>query len=305
MIWDSQPLLAKAQTYFARAFSEERESSLFGIWIGLGVEHLARAAVAATHPVLLADPRDGKNLLFAFGVETKSPRSVQIHTVLNRCAELVPDFSREHETGLMAIMDLRNSELHSASAAFEDVGTSVWLVPTLRAIQILARHLEHDLADMIGADEAAVAEQMFAESSAELRAQVLQLIAQHKELAEAWGPDERERRQASARRAFRLIDGFARTLQPCPACGANAEVIGDLARQIPPQLLDDEVIERSLFLPSSARCPLCELELRGHERLMIAGLGDAFTDTRSADAAEYFGERYAEQVAHEEEYGND
>lgn len=66
MSWERDPLLAKSKLFFDRAFSEQSESPLFGLWCSMGLELLARAALASVSPTLLAEPNsDHKFLLHA------------------------------------------------------------------------------------------------------------------------------------------------------------------------------------------------------------------------------------------------
>lgn len=305
VLWNHESLLSKAQLCFARASREDRGSSVFGMWMGFGVEHLARAALAAIHPALLADPQDGKNILYAFGVETKAPRSIPMKTVLGRCVELVEGFSGEHHQSLVALLELRNTELHSGHSPFDDISTTVWYLPTLRAVKVLGQHLGQSLSDLIGPDEARLGEQMIEEASADLRAEVLRLIAHHR--VESEGLSEAELAERSGRGLTQLKLGahWSRTSRRCPACGATSEVAGYIVRELPPQLEDGAVVERSVFLPVESACPICKLALRGHEKLVIAGLGDAFTEAWESDPEEYFGERFLERYSGGEEYGND
>lgn len=306
MLWDSGALFAKAQLYFSRAYREERESSLFGTWMGLGVEHLARAALASVHQVLLADPQDGKNILHAFGVETRAPRSVPSKTVLSRCVALFEEFTEEHERSLKALLDLRNEELHSGVAAFEGVPLSSWYTPALRAVTVLARQLDRTLEDLMGPEEAVVASRMLAEASDELRAEVLRAIAKHRASADLLDQAERELRRQMKALPPGLPTGWHVEKRGCPACSADvAQVAGPQVRELPPLLEDGDVLERSIYLPMRMACPVCELDLTGHERLSVAGAGDTFTVTFSADAEEYFGSRYEDRYDGYQDYGND
>jgi hypothetical protein len=56
MRWERDPLWAKSRLFLERAFDEPREDPLFGLWCSLGLELLARAALASVSPTLLAEP---------------------------------------------------------------------------------------------------------------------------------------------------------------------------------------------------------------------------------------------------------
>ena len=66
MNWSKDALLSKAKLYFTKAFEEEKDSPFFGIFCALGLELLARAALANISPTLLADNANAQgNILYA------------------------------------------------------------------------------------------------------------------------------------------------------------------------------------------------------------------------------------------------
>ena len=68
MSWERDPLWAKARLFFGRAFDEPRDDPRFGLWCSLGLELLARAALASISPTLLAAPENThRYLLHALG----------------------------------------------------------------------------------------------------------------------------------------------------------------------------------------------------------------------------------------------
>src|SRR5580693_2797701 len=98
MSWDRDPLWAKSRLFFERAFSESREDSLFCLWCSLGLEVLARAALASISPTLLAEPDpDQRFLLHALkkGTQAGSPRSIGTSQVFKLCNQLFEKFSKE------------------------------------------------------------------------------------------------------------------------------------------------------------------------------------------------------------------
>lgn len=72
MDWSSESLYNKARLYAQRAHDEPVESALFGFWMSLSLELLARASLAQIHPVLLADPKEQDNIHYAFGIIPKN-----------------------------------------------------------------------------------------------------------------------------------------------------------------------------------------------------------------------------------------
>ena len=72
MDWSSDSLYSKAKLYAQRANDEPVDSALFGLWMSLSLELLARAALAQIHPALLADPKEPDNIQYAFGIIPKN-----------------------------------------------------------------------------------------------------------------------------------------------------------------------------------------------------------------------------------------
>ena len=50
MSWERDPLWAKARLFFQHAFNTQRDDPTFGLWCSLGLELLARAALAVREP---------------------------------------------------------------------------------------------------------------------------------------------------------------------------------------------------------------------------------------------------------------
>src|SRR4051794_28279785 len=93
-IWDEDVLWEKTKLYVARATREEQEGPLFPFWSILALEMLGRTVLASVHPVLLADPQQGSNLLYACGYGNPDRvRSVPAATVFRRCSVIVESFT--------------------------------------------------------------------------------------------------------------------------------------------------------------------------------------------------------------------
>src|ERR1035438_5591571 len=98
MSWERDPLWAKSRLFFERALNTRREDPAFGLWCSLGLELLARAALASISPALLAEPdREHKNLLHAIHrqFEIPQPKSINASLVFQLCAKIFPTFTSE------------------------------------------------------------------------------------------------------------------------------------------------------------------------------------------------------------------
>lgn len=297
--WDYDLLWEKSRLFMLRAQKEDRESAMFGFWASLALETLARATLASVHPALLADPREGENILYAFGFgDTKSPRSIQMSTVVKRCRVMVPEFTEEEGKFVTALADRRNAELHSGKPAFEDFPTRMWLARFYRVIAILLTFQAKDLVTFLGTEEARAANEMIEATSVELRAEVFAEIADRKQ--------EFEREPAQTPVAlFALPDGLERKSEVCPACGNDAFIFGEVISAGEPRADDEEIVRALTVLPTRFVCRHCHLTIEGHARLHAAGLGGQFTTEERHDPAEYYGIEFDIADYMEPDYGND
>jgi hypothetical protein len=116
-----------------------------GLWSGLALELLGRAALARISPTLLADHKDGNNLLYALGFTPKAarfvPRSIEIGAVFERLNGLIPEFTKDLADFSVLHMQRRNQELHSGDSSFDSLAPSSWLPTYYRACTALVSSL--------------------------------------------------------------------------------------------------------------------------------------------------------------------
>jgi DNA-binding FadR family transcriptional regulator len=96
--WERDSLLVKAVLFFERAFAEAPQNPLFGLWCSLGLELLARSALASVSPTLLAEPdRDHRYLLHALNRADRSvqPQSTGATQVFTLCQRLLLNFRQK------------------------------------------------------------------------------------------------------------------------------------------------------------------------------------------------------------------
>src|SRR3984885_12705412 len=158
MDWTTDSLYGKAKLYAQRAHDESVDSALFGFWMSLSLELLARAALAQIHPVLLADPKEPDNIQYAFGIIPKNvPKSIPAKALFARCSVFVKGFTDKMSGHCLIMADRRNSELHSGAAAFEGIDNSKWLPATYEATEALLNHLRRGFTDFLGDEHGRVA----------------------------------------------------------------------------------------------------------------------------------------------------
>jgi hypothetical protein len=316
-IWDFDVLWEKTKLYVARAASEQQEGSLFPFWSILALELLARSVLASVHPALLADPKEGSNLLYAFGHgQPERLRSVPAATVFRRCSVVVDDFTEGDVSGAIGLIDLRNEELHTGGAPFASLKTGVWLADYYRLCEILLRALGKELENLFTEEEARAAVTMIAAAAEALESEVKEYIADTRSAFRELPPEEQERRLAHA--AAMTEELARRAVFPadlglvidCPACGGKAWVSGEFVRAGEPQAGEEFIVQEIVKIPTGLDCASCGLKLSGHGRMHVIGHGGLYTGQIEEDPASFYNIEFdISQVdlsqLYEEEYGNE
>ena len=306
-LWNSDGLWEKARVAVGRAQEDEFDGGDRGLWYVLALEYLARATLANVHPVLLADPQEGKNILYAFGVLTEKPKSVPAKTVFMRCQSLVTDFTEEDFKLSLALAELRNEELHSAGLPFEAYPLRVWQADFYRIALKLCNSLGHGLVELFGAEEAAAAELMLERRAADVLHEVQEAISASRRAFMTLTAEEQEVRRGIAAVARRVPRRAPTTDVACPACGSRAQLRGEGTREMPPAFDEEtsEVLVRTIAVPVGLECPACGLALEGHARLSAAEMGGEFVVESRYSPVDYFGIEIDPEEYFEEDYGND
>lgn len=96
------------------------------LWASLALEVLAKWALAATSPTLVADPAkgDGEQLYKALGIREGGPYvSVTASTAFRRCAAIYHPFDERRASGYA---NARNEYLHGSDIELLRLPTDVW-----------------------------------------------------------------------------------------------------------------------------------------------------------------------------------
>jgi hypothetical protein len=291
MSWDPDPLWAKARLFFERASSCSREDPQFGLWCSMGLEILARAAVASVSPMLLAEPdQEQKYLLYALkrGSE-KNPKSIAIAKVLNLCDKLFPEFTPEIHTSVSALVSRRNDELHSGNSAFGEYPPSEWLTQFYRACDVLSRVMGESIDTLLTLDDAAEAKRILAESSKGMKAKVDKLVGTHKGQFDGKSEEEQKSSAAASKVEADKLSHEKYHRVTCPACNSIALVQGETFGKETVAGVDGEIQVRQSVSPRSFTCSACGLKLQGYAELDAAGLGGSYTRTTYYSPEEYYG----------------
>lgn len=287
MSWDREALFAKSQRYAEEMLKYTHDDWRCGLWSSFTLEVLSRAALAHINPVLLAEADDRNNIYYSIGLKPAkqrfSPKSIPSTEVFTRLSELIPAFVPLKES-CVTLIGKRNSELHSADVPF-DAGSSSWLASFYQVCDVLLQSMEYSLSDLIGPDEAEVAEKVIAAAKNEAAKAVAGLISAHKTVwTQKEAEDQEELKVKSASWAQRS-DGH---VVPCPSCGTQSLLTGDPVSSPKKSIDGDMITEKQQHLPSKFQCIACGLKISGLPQLTACGLGDKYTKTIVYDAADYY-----------------
>lgn len=293
MSWERDPLWAKTRLFFQYAFNTRRDDATFGLWCSLGLELLARATLASVSPTLLALPdNQQKNLLHVVHKESelRFPKSIAATQVFDLCKRMFPVFSEEDQKVAFALLNQRNAELHSGSAAFEEYRSSQWLAGFYHACRSLTIVLDESLEDLFGEEEAKFAKEILAENRDNVKKEVLSAIAVHKRVFEAKHPDEQEAAKLEAEELGQKLSTLRHHRVKCPACSCTATVQGrPFGKEHVTHEERGEIVVRQAVSPTEFSCPACGLKLTTYAQLETAGLGDHYTRKTTYSAEEYYG----------------
>ena len=292
MSWERDPLWAKARLFFERAFAESRDDPVFGLWCSLGLELLARAALASISPTLLAEPdNEHKYLLHALnrGSERTPRKSISAVQVFVLCHTLFPNFSEDDLKAALALVNRRNEELHSGGAAFDEYRPNQWLVGFYRACQSLATAMGESLSSSFGQDEAEVATSILTGNQNDVRQRVNSAIGAHRKVFQDKPEEERESAKMKAKELGAQLAVHRHHCVACPACECVATVQGTPFGKEHITHGDGEIVARQTVSPKSFCCPACGLKLEGYAELDAANLGGHYTRRTTYSPEEYYG----------------
>lgn len=288
--WSSEALTNKAQLYLEEMHNHGSDTWQYGLFSGLALELLARAALSKISPVLLADPKDWNNVYSALGYSPTakqfSPRSIAISEVFERIRSINPDLDTELERASISHIHRRNAELHSGVQTFSGLSANSWLPNYYRVCEVLAKMLDLSLEALFGDETAKVALKLIEADKDKGAKAVSSLIAAHKTVWEQKTPTEKEKLQLQAGVWATKQEGHR---VECPSCGSQSLVQGEPIAPAKKSIKDDIITEKQEHLPSKFECIACGLRISGLSQLAAAGLADSYTSTQSYDASAYYG----------------
>ena len=319
MSWEREPLFTKSKLFFEKAFDEDKESPFFGLWCAMGLELLVRSTVASVSPTLLAEPDPShQNLLHALnlGSSKSKRRSLVTIQVLSLCQTLIPDFIEYHFKISSAIINQRNEELHTGSAAFEDYPTSQWIAGFYKCCKILSAFQGESLTTLFGEEIEKEANIILSEIEEEVIGKTKTLIAAHKKVFENKSEEDQEKLKEESKKNSEKLSYRGHHRVNCPSCDSLATVIGETYGKENVETKDGEIIVRQSILPTKFHCIACELKINGYSALTAGGISNHYTRRTTYSPEEYFdmispddydtiSEKFREFGGYMEEYNNE
>lgn len=308
-MWKYDALYQKSRLYIRRALETDHfEDSQMPFWGILSLELLARATLAKVHPALLADPKEGDNILFACGFPgSKSPVSIPAKTVFHRCTVICPDFTKSDYDQCMIWLNWRNEEIHTGGLPLVNLKTGKWQPNFYRICSILLEYNKETLEDFLGRLHANTAREMIKALDETNKQAAFDLVREAKNKFQILNEEERTQKlNASEETRSADWDNFyVGEKVNCPACQGAALVVGDLIKVSSPKDIEGEFIQEEIRLPVKFKCYSCGLTITGHQYLHALDLGDQYSRKETIDPKEYYGIEFDPSDYYDEDYGND
>lgn len=284
-------LFQKSKLYVQRALDEDRETDLFPFWLSLSLELLSRSTLARISPSLLAEVSQGENsnILYAFGYETTTkPKSIQISEVFSRLTRIGIEFTETEKKLCSAIIEQRNTELHSGIKGFIDYPASIWLGDFYRVCKILLTFQSLTLTDFLGTSEAKAAELMLIKEADNVKKQVLDKIQSYKKVFFELSKEEQEKKRKESEAEIRSHFNKAKIVK-CPVCDSSALLSGELISFSEAKLVDNDIRQERRYLPTQFGCFTCAIKINGYSELKAIDLGGQFSLSEYLDPVDYHG----------------
>lgn len=284
-------LFQKAKLYAQRALEESRDSDLFPFWISLSLELLARSTLSKISPTLLAETTQGDNshLLYTFGFQTTTkPKSISTSEVFQRLTKININLTQDDVKVANAIVEQRNTELHSALKGFEDYPITIWLSDFYRIAKKMLLSQGLTLEHYLGGGEAKAAEIMITEEEGSTKKQVIDKILAFKKVFTELEEEQRTQKINDANIEIRK-NYFKAKIVKCPSCETNALLSGDVISISDAKLEGSEIRQERRFIPTKFGCVACGLTLTGYQQIKHTDFAGQFVLEEYLDPLDYHG----------------
>jgi len=265
-------LAETAQEFFSLAMRAYAEEKYIGFYLngGICIEHLLKARLSDTHPVLIADPKNFETMLVLVqsGVDSlpvPTIRTIGLSECLTRCSSLVASVARLRGD-VKCVADYRNGAAHVGLVDPAEVRAD--LLAVLRMIDAVIVDMNYGR-ERFYTDHLDAVDIHLDDGRSHVDGKVATAIAVAR--------DEFHRRYAHNLPGPNVTDSLNanelnwldRQLYDCPACGSDAILSGDLVPEWSAENEENRDNPASrlkvYFLPSDFSCKICGLELRGSE----------------------------------------
>jgi len=292
MTWTCDTYLSKAHHYWSRGTNKERGSEEHIFSVSMCVELTIRGALCHFNPALNAAP-DEESILFSAGVTPNKPaKSVDLITGFNRLSRLVPEITEKEQIAIKALIDIRNRELHSDEAAFEGMALGTVMPSILSFLVRVNDKIGRDLEQLLTPTDAMQARETFSALSRDRTRRVSELIRIQKDRFFGQAEEVRVKRLEENAPQFSsavMSTGHHVRALKCPSC-AGLGILGGSPVGRSSALLDDNGIFCEIrIIPSLFSCKVCDLEIKGLDELIAAGMPHEFISRDDIDAVEHFG----------------
>jgi predicted RNA-binding Zn-ribbon protein involved in translation (DUF1610 family) len=181
----------------------------------------------------------------------------------------------------------RNIEIHTGDLGFDGIQAGTWLPGFYSACKVLCEAMGKSLADFLGAEVGAAAENVVEAFANAQEKAVKDKISKHRKEFEAKPAEERGKLAEDADRRTRLL-AFGTVRHVCPACGSTGLVRGRLIKELEPVYENGELLVDAEYLAEEFRCPACGLHLMTIDEVGLAEINLRFTERTTTSLHERF-----------------
>ncbi|MEV8143798.1 hypothetical protein [Specibacter sp. NPDC078709] len=302
--FDTHGLWLKAKLFINRANDEDfRSFDEQAMWASLGLELLAKAALAKQSPFLIADPSDDESLILASTLVVSDSRfkSVPAKTLYRRCKRLFPPFDDRKAEQLA---HARNEYLHGTGITFEVIPEQVWWADFWTLASHLVAAQDKSIEDLVGDSRQPDVEEYLQLNKKYTEQHCEALINRAKA---RFNTHKKGTITTADMKAWKssgvLLAGLRYSaMRSCPACGSDGLVEGEDVQNVRIENFgdDDEGSHYAVgfgdVMADYFSCESCQLVLDSYELLEAASIGDDF---------EVESEDFVDQYLGESEYGNE
>ena len=287
----SERYFAKANTYWMRATNMERDSDEFLLNVSFACEFPARGALCFVNPALNS-ASDEESVLFSSGVSAnRPPKTADIHIAFSRLRRLIPTITTEESETVAALTSLRNRELHGDIASMSTASQKEIMPQIYSYITKVADFAKQDLRSLLSDSDATQARQTANAIHKDRKKRVQDLIKIQKDRFYGLTKEEKEERRSASKPKFvSAVTSAGHHLRTykCPSCAQEGLLGGTPVGRSAPILREDGIYQELRIVPEMFECKCCELQIRGLDELMAAGVEHEFRTLDEMDVLEHF-----------------